>query len=104
MNVLLSGLSARENFIFGAVLTVLVGILVVLLLIAAKRRRAAAPAAAPPAAAGAVRPVAPAVPTRDERTMDEHFARSHGQWVCTYCETLNDETLSTCRACGQRRG
>lgn len=99
--LLLNGLSPTENLIFGAVMTVLAVTLATLILIAARRRRAAASPEAKPVCAAVERP---AVPKRDEKTMDEHFARAHGQWVCSYCETLNDETLNTCRACGQRRG
>ena len=44
------------------------------------------------------------VDVRDRKTIDEHYAASHGQWRCPYCETLNGDDLSICAACGQPRG
>ena len=101
--LLLNGLSPTENRVFAAILAVLVCALLVLILIAVRRRSSAAPAAVPPPAPVNRAPAAPSVPVRDERTMDEHYASVHGQWVCPYCETLNDVSLNACRACGQLR-
>ncbi len=108
----LNGLSPAENRAFAVVLAVLLSTLIVLILIAV--RRSAAAKKARPAAPAAYRPpvtVPPpqaAIPVREDhtdgKTMDEHYARVHGQWVCPFCETLNDDTLAVCRACGQTRG
>ena len=48
--------------------------------------------------------VPPRTDARDRKSIDEHYADSHGQWKCPYCETLNDDDLFACVACGQPRG
>ncbi len=60
--------------------------------------RPEAPAAPEPAQAPA-----PADRPMDEKSIDKHFADHHGQWICRYCETINDQGLVLCQACGQPR-
>ena len=52
--------------------------------------RTAAPAAGKPDSAG-------------DGSIDKHYAEHHGQWVCRYCETMNDDSLGLCQACGSPR-
>ena len=37
---------------------------------------------------------------RNQRSLDAEYALSHGMWVCERCETLNENTLYNCKACG----
>ena len=40
---------------------------------------------------------------RDKKSIDERIAEKNGQWVCRYCESINDHTLTICQACGNPR-
>ena len=39
----------------------------------------------------------------DEKSIDKHFAEHRGQWICRYCETINEPGMVLCQACGQPR-
>lgn len=45
------------------------------------------------------------VPSREGggKSIDTSYAEKHGQWICRYCETMNDDSLDTCQVCGSPR-
>ena len=45
----------------------------------------------------------PAEHPLDEKSIDKHFAEHRGQWICRYCETINEPGMVLCQACGQPR-
>ena len=45
----------------------------------------------------------PAERPLDEKSIDKHFAEHRGQWICRYCETINEPGMVLCQACGQPR-
>lgn len=46
----------------------------------------------------------PPVPQKkDERTLDRKYAEEKGLWICRYCETLNENSSTSCAACGMQR-
>lgn len=115
------------DWVFGSILSLLTLALIVLTAIALSRRAARKKAAAAPRPAPAVPPPAPAprrenlvgslaggeapaaprpaprTQYRDDRSIDKHYADRRGQWICPYCETINDPGLVLCQACGQPR-
>ena len=45
----------------------------------------------------------PAERPLDEKSIDKRFAEHRGQWICRYCETINEPGMVLCQACGQPR-
>ncbi len=99
------------NRVFGSILAVLTAILITLVILAVLRKRRRRAGAEKPAAAPAPAVLAPAAgpapaepaPQPAEQSLDRRYATHHGQWVCRFCETLNDDRLGLCQACGQPR-
>ena len=45
----------------------------------------------------------PVPPKKEEKSLDRKYAEAKGLWVCPYCETLNENTSTSCAACGMQR-
>lgn len=39
----------------------------------------------------------------NQRSLDEIYAQKNKLWVCKHCETMNEQGIATCRACGSSR-
>ena len=123
MMIILAQKADTPNRIFAIVLSVLVLTLIGLILAAlqqkAKEKKGPASSAgrgapADPLLMGALaRPgaaqageaqTAPAPEReRDQDTIDKRYAEHFGRWVCRYCETINQDGLNVCQACGRPR-
>ena len=42
-------------------------------------------------------------PIGEQESLESVYARVNSKWVCMYCETINDNSSNTCRACGHRK-
>ena len=107
------------DWVFGSILSLLTLVLILLVTVALRRRaarRRETPAERREGLMGSLvreeeaetkaepaKEPTPAERPLDEKSIDKHFAEHRGQWICRYCETINEPGMVLCQACGQPR-